>query len=89
MRADDTSEYEIRVEGHLDARWSSWFGGLSLHHESDGTTVISGPVVDRTYLLTDIHDAVRHVEAGHARGKVVVTVAARTTNIGSKEPTYS
>jgi NADPH:quinone reductase-like Zn-dependent oxidoreductase len=32
------------------------------------------PVVDRTYSLADIHDAVRHVEAGHARGKVVVTL---------------
>jgi NADPH:quinone reductase-like Zn-dependent oxidoreductase len=32
------------------------------------------PVIDRTYALDEIHDAVRHVEAGHARGKVVVTV---------------
>ena len=47
------------------------------------------PVIDRTFPLTDIHDAIRHVEEGHTRGKVVVTVAARTTNIGSKEPTYS
>ena len=50
MRADDTSEYEIRVEGHLDARWSAWFDGLRLTHESDGTTVISGPVVDQAAL---------------------------------------
>jgi NADPH:quinone reductase-like Zn-dependent oxidoreductase len=32
------------------------------------------PVIDRTFPLSDLHDAVRHVEAGHARGKVVVTV---------------
>lgn len=44
------------------------------------------PVVDRTYSLTDIHDAVRHVETGHARGKVVVTLEtspARTDSQGA------
>ena len=32
------------------------------------------PVIDRTYKLPEIAEAVRYVEAGHARGKVVVTV---------------
>jgi NADPH:quinone reductase-like Zn-dependent oxidoreductase len=32
------------------------------------------PVVDRTYALVDAAEGVRHVERGHARGKVVVTV---------------
>jgi NADPH:quinone reductase-like Zn-dependent oxidoreductase len=32
------------------------------------------PVVDRTYPLDEAADALRHVGAGHARGKVVVTV---------------
>ena len=32
------------------------------------------PVVDRTYPLAQTADAIRHLEAGHARGKVVVTV---------------
>lgn len=32
------------------------------------------PVVDRTYPLADAPEGVRHVEQGHARGKVVVTV---------------
>ena len=31
------------------------------------------PVIDRTYALSDAAEAMRHVEAGHARGKVVVT----------------
>ena len=39
------------------------------------------PVIDRTFPLTDIHDAIRHVEEGHTAGKVVVTVAAKTANI--------
>ncbi len=42
--------YEIRLKGHLAARWAAWFDGLSLTHESDGTTVIQGPVVDQAAL---------------------------------------
>ena len=33
------------------------------------------PVVDRTYPLAETAEGLRHVEQGHARGKVVVTVA--------------
>ena len=42
--------YEIRLKGHLDSRWAAWFDGLSLTHDSDGTTVISGQVVDQAGL---------------------------------------
>jgi NADPH:quinone reductase-like Zn-dependent oxidoreductase len=33
------------------------------------------PVLDRTYPLADTAQGLRHVEGGHARGKVVITVA--------------
>jgi len=42
--------YEIRLKGHLDARWSDRFDGLHFVHESDGTTVLSGPVADQAAL---------------------------------------
>jgi NADPH:quinone reductase-like Zn-dependent oxidoreductase len=32
------------------------------------------PVIDRTYPLSQAADAIRYVETGHARGKVVITV---------------
>lgn len=32
------------------------------------------PVIDRTYPLAETPDAIRYLEAGHARGKVVITV---------------
>jgi len=32
------------------------------------------PVIDRTYKLSDLADAIRYLEQGHARGKVVISV---------------
>src|SRR5215203_5396271 len=32
------------------------------------------PVIDRTYPLSEVPEAMRHLEAGHARGKVVISV---------------
>ena len=41
--------YEIRVEGVLDGRWATWFGGLQVR--GAGTqTVISGPLADQAAL---------------------------------------
>ncbi|HEV7663108.1 MAG TPA: hypothetical protein VGQ62_06200 [Chloroflexota bacterium] len=50
---DDRHEperYEIRLQGHIENRWAAWFDGLSLTQESDGTTVLSGPVIDQAAL---------------------------------------
>lgn len=47
--------YEIRLTGHLDARWSTWFDGLVVSHHEDGTTLIAGPVVDQAALHGLIH----------------------------------
>ncbi|HUA13794.1 MAG TPA: NAD(P)-dependent alcohol dehydrogenase [Verrucomicrobiae bacterium] len=33
------------------------------------------PVIDRRYTLNDVADAVRYLEEGHARGKVVINIA--------------
>ena len=42
--------YEIRIAGHLPARWSAWFEGLAVAPEPDGTTRLSGPVADQAAL---------------------------------------
>jgi hypothetical protein len=34
--------YEIRVVGHLSANWATRFEGLSMRHEPEGETVLSG-----------------------------------------------
>ncbi len=48
-------QYQIRVKGHLESRWAAWFDGMSLTHETDGTTNISGPVVDQAALHGLLH----------------------------------
>jgi hypothetical protein len=42
--------YEIRLKGHLDARWADQFEGMRFTYESDGTTILAGPVVDQAAL---------------------------------------
>ena len=49
-RYDEPTLYEIRVKGHLDDRWAEWFDGLSFTLDSDGTTILRGPVVDQAAL---------------------------------------
>jgi RimJ/RimL family protein N-acetyltransferase len=44
------AHYELRVVGHLDPRWSSWFDGLVVTHEPGGTTSLRGLVSDQAAL---------------------------------------
>jgi NADPH:quinone reductase-like Zn-dependent oxidoreductase len=37
------------------------------------------PIIDRRFLLSEVPAAIRYVEDGHARGKVVITVSADST----------
>jgi len=53
------AHYELRVEGHLDESWSSWFGGMALIREDDGTTALRGLVADQAALhglITKVRD---------------------------------
>ena len=42
--------YEIRVQGRLDQRWSTWFDGLTISYEGDDITVLRGSLVDEAAL---------------------------------------
>jgi hypothetical protein len=42
--------YEIRVKGHLDARWINRFESLTIRLEEDGNTLLAGPVADQAAL---------------------------------------
>ena len=51
----DGDWYEIRIQGRLDDRWSSWFDDLDLSHTDDGATVLRGPVADQAALHGLLH----------------------------------
>jgi hypothetical protein len=42
--------YRIRLKEKLDQRWSAWLGGLTVIHEANGETVLTGEVVDQAAL---------------------------------------
>lgn len=42
--------YEIRLKGHLDSQWTDWLEGLTITLEEDGTTLLTGPVIDQAAL---------------------------------------
>jgi hypothetical protein len=71
--------YEIRLKGRLDGRWAAWFDGLSLTHESTGTTLIHGPVADQAALhglLTKVRDL----------GLPLISVARATNSRKEQQP---
>ena len=43
-------QYEIVVDGHLATRWNAWFDGFAITHQAEGTTVLTGSVVDQAAL---------------------------------------
>jgi hypothetical protein len=69
--------YEIRVRGHLEPRWASWFEGHTLTQDTDGTTVIRGRVADQA-ALHGLIQKVRDI------GLPLVSVTTGSTTISRK-----
>jgi hypothetical protein len=42
--------YQLRVVGHLDDRWSTWFGEFTIAPCDDGTCTLTGVVADQAQL---------------------------------------
>jgi len=53
-----TELYEIKIQGHLDAKWSEWFYGMLIIHEMDGSTMLRGPLPDQI-VLHSVLDRIR------------------------------
>ena len=82
----DTSSFRLLSDA-ITQRLLSWFvsqtlrGFVAKRRQEDLATLsefmTSGevtPVIDRRFPLSDISEAIRYLEAGHARGKVIITV---------------
>jgi len=79
-RPGETGWYEIRLEGHLDQRWSAWFGGMEIRTAPDGTTALNGSVVDQAALhglLSKLRDL----------GVPIISLERREPG-GAQEPTH-
>jgi hypothetical protein len=48
---EESTSYEIRVEGHLPERWSQWFEGLAIVPLPEGQTALRGVFVDQAALF--------------------------------------
>jgi len=44
------------------------------------------PVIDRRYPLSEVPEAIRYLEEGHARGKVVITLGQDDTAVPAGKP---
>ena len=42
--------YQLKLKGHLGPQWMNWFEGLTVTLEEEGSTLLSGPVVDQSAL---------------------------------------
>ena len=50
MICDERQTYQMRLVGHLDDRWSSWFEEFAIDRSADGTCTLTGPVTDQAQL---------------------------------------
>jgi hypothetical protein len=55
-----TQHYEIRVKGHLDLSWSDWLDGITIIHQANGATLLTGTLVDQR-ALHRLLNRLRHI----------------------------
>jgi len=58
QKKNTAENYEIKIRGHLDTRWSEWFYGMTITHEVDGATTLCGPLPDQM-VLHSVLDRIR------------------------------
>ena len=46
-----SARYRIRIRGHVDPVWSTWFDNLTVEQSNDGTTELTGPLADQAALF--------------------------------------
>ena len=78
----EPGRYAVRIKGHLGDRWTSWFGGLTLTREDNGTTLLTGPVVDQAAL----HGLLRTVRDLALPLVSVVQVEPRQADVPDVQP---
>ena len=84
----DTQMFQAMLLGPLISRTGRQKMGNSAHKPKQRDLIVMKelleagkvtPVIDRRFPLRDVADAIRYLEAGHAQGKVVITVEQAST----------
>lgn len=47
----ETTVYQLRIAGHIAPSWSAWFEQLEITQLADGSTLLTGPIVDQAALF--------------------------------------
>ena len=71
-KKNSSVNYEIKLQGHLDTRWSEWFYGLTVTHEPDGDTTLRGPIPDQI-VLHSVLDRIRDMNLSLISVKQIVS----------------
>ena len=50
QQSDSPGHYEIRLRGTLPLYWSRWFGDMTITHDGEGNTLLTGPIIDQAAL---------------------------------------
>jgi hypothetical protein len=45
-----STTYQFKIKGHLDHRYSTWFGRLQFVHTAEGDTLLTGDIPDQAAL---------------------------------------
>jgi hypothetical protein len=45
-----TTYYQIKIKGHLDAHWVSWFDNMTISNDANGEAVLYGSLPDQAAL---------------------------------------
>jgi len=76
---DNLTIYSIRVKSHLDAHWSPRLADLAITHNEDGTTTLTGPLVDQAQLYS-VLTTLRDINA------VLLDLSSSCSEAGSPSP---
>lgn len=74
--------YEIRIQGHLDARWADWFEEMTIAWEENGETSLRGPMADQAVL----HGVLRKVRDLGMPLNSVMRISRPSTDDTSRRP---
>ena len=73
---DDTGLYRIRVKGRLGSHWASWFDGVTLTAEPDGTTLLEGAVDTHVHSAPDLVEYGNTDTAGYVKDGGLADISA-------------